>query len=186
MSAPTLTRATPAAVAVGASGTVTFSGTGFETGATVKFSGPSAKVKAKASSIAVTATTLTARVTVPAGTALGAYTVTITNPDHSTATCTTCFAVIAAPTLASIAPPSAAPGTTTSVTLTGSGYTSGATVKGPSGVTFTNVTVVNSTTITATMKITATAPTGNSLAVTVANNAAGGYGKAVGSVLTIT
>lgn len=94
--------------------------------------------------------------------------------------------MIAAPELTSIAPPSAAQGSTTSVTLTGSGFAVGATVKGPTGVTFTKITVVNPTTITATMKIAATAPTGTGLKVTVTNNAQGGYGKATGDVLTIT
>jgi IPT/TIG domain len=54
--APTVTKATPHNVAVGATGTVTITGTGFETGATIRFSGPSTKVRAKASSIVVTAT----------------------------------------------------------------------------------------------------------------------------------
>jgi hypothetical protein len=112
--------------------------------------------------------------------------VTITNPDHSTGTCTSCFAVIAAPTLASIAPSKAARGTTTSVTLKGSGFVAGATSTGPTGVTFTKITVVNATTITATMKIAATAHTGTGLAVTVTNNAAAGYRKATKTVLTIT
>jgi hypothetical protein len=138
------------------------------------------------SSIVVTATTLTASVTVPAGTAVGAYTVTISNPDHSAATCITCFRVIAAPTLPLIAPSKAARGATTSVTLKGSGFAAGASITGPTGVTFTKISVVNATTITATMKIAATAHTGTDLKVTVTNNAAGGYAKATGAVLTVT
>ena len=69
IAAPTLTSANPAKMAVAASGSVTFIGSGFEAGATVKISGPSTKVTASASSVVVTATTLTTRLfKVPAGT----------------------------------------------------------------------------------------------------------------------
>jgi hypothetical protein len=53
-------------------------------------------------------------------------------------------------------------------------------------VSFTNVVVVNSTTITATMKVSATAPSGSDLSVTVTNDAAAGYGKVTSGVLNIT
>ena len=181
--APTLTTASPNVIA--AYGSVTFSGTGFEAGATVTIAGASAGVKASKTSV-VNSTTVTADNSVPVGTITGAYTVKITNPDHSSASCTNCQSVIAAPTLSSLSPSTVAVRSTTSVTLGGSGFASGATLKGPSGVTFTNVVVVNSTTITATMKVTSSAPTGSHLSVTVTNDAAAGYGKVMSGILTIT
>jgi hypothetical protein len=136
--------------------------------------------------VVVNSTTITAKVTVPASSALGAYTVTVTNADGSKGSCSTCFSVVAAPTVTGISPPSAARGSSTSVTITGNGFVAGATVKGPSKVTFTNIVVVNSTTITATMTISAKAAVGTNLPITVTNSSAGGYGKATGDVLTIT
>jgi hypothetical protein len=173
-------------MSVGAAGTVTFTGTNFESGAvTVKFTGPGTTVKASAVTV-LNSTTVTAKVTVPTGSALGAYTVTVTNPDGGAATCSTCFSVIAAATLASLSTPTVAPGSTTSETITGSGFVAGLKLKGPTGVTFTNIVVVNSTTITVTMKAAATAPAGTNLPITVTDSAAGGYATATGDALTIT
>jgi hypothetical protein len=129
---------------------------------------------------------LTALVTVPIGTPLGPYTVTVSNARGASGSCATCFSVIAAPTLTSLSNPSVDTGSTTSLTITGTGFAAGARVRGPTGVTFTGVDVVGPTSITATMTVSATAPTGAGLAVTVANNAAGGYGKATANLLTIT
>jgi hypothetical protein len=182
----TLTSASPSQLAVGANGSVTFDGSGLDSGATLKITGPSTGVTAPASTIVASGTTLTATVKVAAGTATGSYTVKVTNTNKSTATCTGCLTVIAAPTLTSINPSSAATGTTTSVTVTGTGFATGVKVTGPKGVTFSNVVVVNSTTITAKMKVATTAATGTGLDVTVTNNAAAGYGKATNGVLTIT
>jgi hypothetical protein len=183
---PTLTSASPSQLAVGASGSVTFQGSGLETGATLKITGPSKGVTAPAASITATGSTLTATVKVAAGSATGSYTVKVTNTNKSTATCTGCLTVIAAPTLTSINPSSAATGSTTSVTITGSGFAAGLKLTGPKGATFSKVTIVNSTTITAKMKVSATATTGTDLGVTVTNDASAGYGKVTGDVLTIT
>jgi hypothetical protein len=46
--------------------------------------------------------------------------------------------------------------------------------------------VKNATTITATMKVAATAPTGTNLPVTVTDGSLNGYGRATASLLTIT
>jgi hypothetical protein len=185
--APTLTGATPSHLAVGASGKVTFLGSGLPTGAMVKITGPSTGVTAAAASIVATGSTLTATVKAAAGAVLGAYTVTVTNADKSTATCTNCLTVIVAPTLGGISPSSAARGsTTTLVKVTGTGFAAGPKVTGPKGVTFSKVKFVNSTTITATMTVSSTATTGTNLGVTVTNNATAGYGKATKGVLTIT
>jgi hypothetical protein len=183
--APAVTAASPPAVAQGGSGQVTFTGTGLVTGATLKVTGPVTTVKATKLTV-VNATTLTATIAVPVSAPVGAYTVTVTNPDGGKGVCKTCLSVLAAPTLTAISPPSAAHGSTTSVTLTGTGFATGVKVSGPSGVTFSTVVVVNATTITASMKVAATATPGTNLAVTITNTAAAGYGKATGNVLSIT
>ena len=183
--APTVTAASPPAVSQGGSGQVTFTGTGLVTGATLKVTGPVTTVKASKVTV-VNATTLTATIAVPASAPVGAYTVTVINPDGGKGTCKTCLSVLTAPTLTAISPSSVAHGSTTSVTVTGTGFATGVKLMGPSGVTFSKVVVVNSTTITATMKVSATATPGTNLAVTVTNNAAAGYGKATGNVLSIT
>ena len=174
----------PATVAVGAAVRATFTGSGFATGDTITLIGRSSKFKATRVKV-VSATSATATLGVPTGAATGAYSVKVADPEHGSSTCTRCLHVIAAPTLTAIAPSSVAVGTTTSATLTGSGFATGLTVKGPTGVTFKHVTAVNSTTITASMKVDATAPTGAGLPITVTNAAAGG-GKATGAILSIT
>ena len=177
----------PNQVAVGASSSVTFSGSGFVSGAKIVITGPSAAVKASKIVVSNGSDTMTATIKVPSGTPTGAYTVTVTNPDHSTATCTNCLNVIAAPTLASISPPSVARGSTNvPATLTGTGFATGATLKGPSGVSFNTVVVVNATTITARVTVSAGATTGNNLPVTVTNSIAAGHGNVTANVLTIT
>ena len=181
---PVLTSATPPHVAVAAKGTVSFLGSGFGAGATLSITGPSNTVKT--SNVTITSTTVTATVSVPSGTHTGAYTVTITNIHGSKATCTTCFAVIAAPTLQTLTPSSVVQGSSTPVTLKGTGFATGAKVTGPSGVTFSGMDVINSQTIRGTMTVSSTAPRGTKLSVTVTNNPAGGYGKVTSGVLSIT
>jgi hypothetical protein len=182
---PTVTSASPSGVSQGAAGSVTFTGSGFVTGATIKVTGPATTVKATKVTVS-TSSTLSATITVPAAAPLGAYTVTVTNADGGKGTCTNCLSVIAAPTLTGISPSSVAPGTTKSVVISGTGFATGATLKGPSGVTFSKIVIVNSTTITASMKVASTATAGSNLAITMTNSEAAGFGKAVGDVLTIT
>jgi hypothetical protein len=181
--APTVTKLSPVKLAVGGKGTFTLTGTGFQTGAKLSFS----PTGVKPSSLKVSsATTITATFTAPTGTALGAVTVKVTNPDAGTASCASCLTVIAAPTLTNISPPSVADGAVVSATITGTGFATGAKLTGPTGVTFSSVKVVNSTTITATMTVSATAPTGTNLPVTEKNSGTAGYGTATGDVLTVT
>jgi hypothetical protein len=183
--APTLTGANPSHLAVGATGSVSFLGSGLQTGATVMVTGPSTTVTVVASSIVATGSTLTATVKVAAGTATGAYSVNVTNPDNSTATCANCLTVMAAPTLVSFSPSTVTRGTTTPVTINGTGFATGAKVTGPTGVTFTKLKVVGSTTITGTMAVSATATTGTKLGITVANSATAGYGKVSKGLLNV-
>jgi hypothetical protein len=182
---PMVTSVSPSGVSQGTAGSVTFTGSGFVTGATIKVTGPATTVKATKVTVS-TSSTLSATITVPAAAPLGAYTVTVTNADGGKGTCTNCLSVIAAPTLTGISPSSVAPGTTKSVVISGTGFATGATLKGPSGVTFSKIVIVNSTTITASMKVASTATAGSNLAITMTNSEAAGFGKAVGDVLTIT
>jgi hypothetical protein len=180
--APTVTGASPPEEAAGAKGVIAVTGTGFENGAVLRFAGVSFKV----TKVTVTPTSLTATVSVPSSSTVGAYTMTVTNPDGGAGSCAGCFSVIAPPTLTKLTPPSVGAGTSTSVTLTGTGFSTGAKVSGPAGVKFKTVKVKSSTTITATLSVAATTPGGTGLPVTVTNSASGGYGKVTADLLTIT
>ncbi len=135
---------------------VTITGTGFLTGATVKFGGTSAT-----SSSVVSATSITA--TAPAH-AAGKVDVVVTNPDGQSVTLAQSFTYApAAPTVSGISPSTGPTTGGTPVTITGTNFQSGATV------TFgtrpaTNVTVVSATSITA---VTPLGPAGAQLAVNV-------------------
>ena len=83
-----------------------------------------------------------------------------------------------------ISPTSYARGTTVSVTITGSNFVPGAKVTGPTGQVIDGVVVVSSTTITADVSTSTTAPLGTGKTLTVTNPAAGGYG--VGTFVGIT
>lgn len=90
----------------------------------------------------------------PTGTnTTGAKSVVVTNPDTTTATLANGFTYRAAPTVTSLSPNAGALAGSTSVTITGTGFVSGATVTfDPTGTaaTCTSPTVVNSTTMTCT------------------------------------
>jgi hypothetical protein len=116
---------------------------------------------------------------------LGARNVTLSDAGES-ATCTGCLTIVAGPTLTAINPSSAAQGSLTKVTLTGTGIGPGADIKGPSGVTFRKVDVINSTTVDAMMNVKTTATTGTNLPVTLTNSADAGSGKVTSDLLTIT
>ncbi len=180
-----ITSVGPAALAVGASGSFTISGVGFESGATVKVTGPSTKVTDTASSVVVTPTTVTVTLKSAAGTTNGSYSVTVTNPDTTTATCSGCLTVVTAPTLTSMTPSVGVRNTVRTVTLTGTGFATGATVTVPTGTFVANTTVVNSTTITTTLHVNATATPGTGLTMGVSNPGSAGYGKATAALFSI-
>ena len=119
---------------------VTITGTNFATGATVKFGNGSAT-----NVVVVNATTITA--TTPAGTA-GAVTVTVTVSGQS-GSLTNGYTYVVTPTVSSVSPNSGPVAGGTAVTITGTNFATGATVKFGNG-SATNVVVVNATTITAT------------------------------------
>jgi hypothetical protein len=100
--------------------TVTISGAGFAAGATVSFGG------SPATNVAVTnSTSLTA---ITPGHAPGTVSVTVTNTNGSAATRAAGFTFLAGPTSIALAPSSGPSGGNTSVTITGSGFQSGARV----------------------------------------------------------
>jgi hypothetical protein len=118
---------------------VTISGSSFTSPVHVSFGGVAAVSVTFNSSSSVTAIT-------PGG-AAGPVPVTVTNPDGTSATAT--FTYLAAPSITSISPVSGPSAGGTPITITGTGFQSGATVK-VGGVAATSVSLLGSTTITAT------------------------------------
>ena len=97
-------------------------------------------------------------------------TVTVTNTGGQSGNLTNGFTYVAPPTVSSVSPNTGSTSGGTSVTITGTNFASGATVKFGSG-SATNVVVVNATTITA------TTPAGSAGAVTVTVTVSGQSGS---------
>lgn len=104
--------------------------------------------------------------------------VRVTNPDDGVGVCTGCFTVLSGPSFTSMAPGTVARNSSTTVTLTGSGFQPGATLVPALDVAFGDVTVLSSTQITATMDVAAGRGKGTGIPVTVVNPVAGGGGSA--------
>ena len=136
---PTITAISPASGAASGGTSVTISGSNFTSPVQVFFGGIAAVSVTFNSSSSVTAIA-------PGGTA-GPVEVQLTNPDGTSAT--TIFTYIAAPSITTISPASGSSAGGTLVTITGSGFQSGATVQ-VGGVSATSVSLLGSTTITAT------------------------------------
>jgi len=141
--APTVSTISPATGAAAGGTSVTITGTGFLTGATVKLGGTTATGVTVVSSTSITATT-------PAH-AAGAVDVVVTNTDAQSGTLPGGFTYASnpAPTVTMISPATGAAAGGTAVTITGTGFLTGATVK-LGGTAATGVTLVSSTSITAT------------------------------------
>ena len=123
---------------------VTITGTGFLSGATVSLGGTAATGVTVVSSTSITATT--------GAHGAGAVNVVVTNTDAQSGTKTNGYTYTTsnpAPTVSSISPTSGTTAGGTPVTITGTGFLSGATVS-LGGTAATGVTVVSSTSITAT------------------------------------
>ena len=182
---PPLDAASPSAVSAGAKVTLRLTGSGFTGQPGVLVSGGDVTVR----DVTVdSSTSLSATLSLSKGAATGPRDVTVVEPGSPDVVddCAGCLTVIAPPTLGALTPSTVAAGSSTPVTLTGTGFAPGATVKGPGGVSFSHRTVVDPTTITATMTVsTATAP-GSALPITVENDAAEGHGTAVAKLLTVT
>lgn len=182
---PALASPDPSVVSVGAKGKVRVTGSGFSGDPKVFISGGRVSVQ---NVIVDAPSSLSFIVVVSKSATTGPRNVSVVEPGSpdTNDSCANCLAVIAAPTVTAIAPTTVAHGSTGQVTISGTGFAPGARLTGPSGVTFSTLTAVNSTTIIATMTVSAAATIGTSLPVTVSNDAAAGYGKATARVLTIT
>ena len=154
-----LTSITPSSGAQGTVVPVTITGTGLTLASAVNVSGTGITVSNFA---AVNATTVTATFTIDLATTISPRNVTVTTPAGTSNAITFTVTAPPAPTLASIAPVSGLRGTSTNVTLTGTNLTGGAvSIAAPAnGVSVGAVTVVNATTITATITSTLTAALG--------------------------
>src|SRR5882724_5372834 len=143
--APSVASITPNTGTTSGGTAVTIMGTGFLSGATLKVGGTSAMGITVVNSTSITATT-------PAH-AAGAVSVVVTNTDAKSGTLTNGYTYPAppapAPTVATITPTSGTTNGGTAVTITGTGFLAGATVK-MGGTSATVLAVVNSTLITAT------------------------------------
>jgi hypothetical protein len=140
--APTVTSISPTNGATAGGTSVTITGTGFLTGATVSFGGTAATNVNVVGSTSITATT-------PAH-AAGAVNVVVTNTDAQAGTLNNGYTYgNPAPTVTSISPTTGSVAGGTSVTITGTGFLTGATVK-LGGTAATGVNVVSATSITAT------------------------------------
>ncbi len=143
--APTVTSIAPNSGTINGGTAVTITGTGFLAGATVSLGGTPATGVTVVNSTSITATT-------PAH-AAGPVNVIVTNSDTQSGTLTQGFTYTTAsnppPTLTGVSPASGTAAGGTAVTITGTGFLAGATVS-LGGTPATGVTVVNSTSITAT------------------------------------
>ncbi len=160
VTAPTLTSIAPVNGVAGTSVPVTLNGSSLTGASTIAVTGTG--VTASGVTV-VNDTTVTATLTILATATANSRTVTVTNAGGATSN-GVAFAVIAppAPTLTSIAPNTGVRGTAVPVTLTGTNFTTtGTTVTvAGTGVTLSGVTVANSTTVTVTLTIAATAGLG--------------------------
>lgn len=173
--------ASPALGAGASERTVTVSGSGFTADSSAQFVGG---IIVSATSY-VSPATLRVTVTVPRVTPVGDYDVRVTNGDAGFGVCPGCFTVVAGPTISSVSPGALARGQTTDVTITGSSFADGAALTPPSGVTVSNVRVVNATTMTAELTVAAGRPRASDLPVAITNPAAAGYGMGTCWCLTV-
>ena len=140
--APAVTTVSPIAGPEAGGGTLTLTGTGFRTGASITVGGTAC------TSVSVSSLT-SATCILPAKTAsVTAYTVTLTNTDFQTGSKPTAYTYRSPPTVTSVAFNAGALGGLTNVTVTGTGFLAGATVDFGGSNCGAPFTVVNGTTIT--------------------------------------
>ena len=154
---PVLASIAPVSGVQGASVPVTLTGSNFSPGATIAIGGAGVSV---ANVTVVSSARITATLVIAPTAATGSHSVTVTTSGGTSAAQS--FTVNAAPapkpTLSSLAPNAARRGATVTVTLTGTNFTSPATVKvSGSEVAATKVAVVSPTAITATFQVGRTA-----------------------------
>ncbi len=140
---PTITSVAPSSGSLSGGNTVTITGTNLTGATSVTFGGT-----ASASFTVVNSTTITA--VVPGGAAIGSVSVMVVTPNGSNTVNTLYSYSIAVPTVTSVSPSSGPPTGGNTVTITGTGFT-GATSVTFGGTASPNFTVVNDTTIVATV-----------------------------------
>ncbi len=146
--AVTVTGVSPANLAAGLSGTLTIAGRNFVTGAQVSFSGAGVTV----TGTQITPTAITVKITIDRTAASGLRTLTVVQGSSSGST--TFTVTPAGPLVTSVTPAFGTSGTTVTITLTGSGFVSGATiVPSGAGITVGRTTVVSATQITAQLSL---------------------------------
>ena len=165
---PTLTSISPNSGPVGSNVPITLTGTNFDSTARITVNHPDVIVT---NIVVVSATQITATLQIPATSLVASMDVGVVTSTGSSATVPFIVTKPSPPTLTSIAPGSGAQGATVAVTLTGTNFISGATVAvSNSGVTVSQVSVVNATQITASFVIAASVPAG-AVTVTVTTSA---------------
>ena len=174
----TVTSVSPASRGQGAIGqNIVITGTNFESG-----SWPTSSVALSGTGITVNSiqrtnsTHLAVNISISATASLGASSVTVTNPDDGVGSKANAFTVTARPTITSLSQTSGHRGSSNlSITVTGTGFVSGATVAfSGSGITVKSVTFSSSTKLTVVISLSSTAATG-ARNVTVTNPDAGTY-----------
>jgi hypothetical protein len=154
---PVVGDVTPSVLGGGAQATVTVTGENFSAGARVSFAGSGVGVL---SQNRVDENTIVATLSVAGAAVSGDRTVTVINADGGKGASATAFAVSAAPTVTGIAPNAVARGGSAQVTISGTNFAPGATVSLSTGVSLTDVAVVDANTITATVTVAAGAGAG--------------------------
>jgi prepilin-type N-terminal cleavage/methylation domain-containing protein len=175
---PTITSLSPSSRGQGAANqTIIVTGTNFQSGAVVGFSGTGITVN---STSFTNSTHLSVNVTVAANATVGARDVTVTNPDTGTYTLSGGFTVNAAPTVTSLSPSSRGQGASSqTITVTGTNFQNGATASfSGSGITVNSTSFTNSTHLSVNITVAGNATAG-AYDITVVN-ADGGIGTLSG------
>ena len=167
---PTITTVTPSSVGQGSDVTLTITGTNFARGATVTFS------KIGFTTTGPVVFTSSTQIAVPIHVANNAATgstnatgVTVTNsgPTPNSGTKASAVTVAAPPTITSVTPSTLGQGAATTLTITGTGFQTGATVTFGTGITATGSPTITSTQVKIGVKVAANSP--NKVDVTVKN-----------------
>ncbi|MFM8311787.1 MAG: beta strand repeat-containing protein, partial [Ilumatobacteraceae bacterium] len=125
---------------------VTVTGSGFQDGATIAFSG--AGITVVDTPLFISSTELLATVSIAADAPIGLRNVTVTNADGGSSTRNSAFTVLTGIDITSVTPSSLAQGTTVPVSLAGTGFKPGATVSvSGTGVTLSGTPVIASETL---------------------------------------
>lgn len=180
---PKVTGVSPTSLQQGAeSQAVTISASGVTTGTTATLGHGVRILKT-----AMKSTSIVLTVSVDQNTATGPRDVVVTNPDGGRAVLAGGFTVTAGPTVSAVTPATAKRDATTTLTITGTNFASGATVKvSGTGVSTGKVTFVNSTTLTVPVSVARNAAT-TARDVTVVNPTSVGAGQGTNTAaLTIT